>query len=844
MKHQVFIAAMATLLLGFPALGSAQAPGLMSFHGYLTDLSGNPVDEPELGATFQVNIYHESDSTQAFWTDEFVDVPVSGGVFRLLLGSGNNPLPSNALDGGVKYVGIGVNSGPEMEPKLQLVSVPYAFRADTANTANIASSADALAGIPAANYAQISAVDAVQGEVAALQATIESLQGKVDVLQALVNGAGCANECVPGSQGCSDDLSQIWTCGEANDDDPCTEQLYETCTGLEKCHLGECTCAPNFATVCSGNSAYNQDSCGQLGTLIGVCGEGLCNLGTCLDWELETPPALAGMNDTYAIGGELYSVGANGQIVHYDGNTWARMPSGTTKDLQAIWGYESNGTRLYAVGEGGKVLFYDGSQWSTVLTGVFQNLHDVFGLSATDIYAVGDNGTLLRYNGTAWIAEQWEPAEHPWQNATFRAVWAHSASQVWLAGVNGIIVQWDGTEWTQQAAPGGVGDIQALWGISANNVWAATSSTIIRYTNSWGVEQINPTGVVNLRAIWGEVDGPNFRFFAGGTGGAAYSYDSVSWAKQNQVDEELTNAADIVGVVGGTGDAPFDSVWVVADNGEVAYNDPTGKWVFPSIQHTVTGFYTANTGDGQWAVGSNCSAYKQNNGQWLPVDVEGCTGDLNAVWGDGTDELIIAVGGQGAAQTYLTWDGVEWVDMAPDLKPNAGEIHDIWGIDNFNLLTVHDTGTFVWNGTNWQHTGGGGGTAGWGDSMTNFYVCNFSGVSHFDGSEWTYTDLGAGGLTDIHGSGDSVWTVGDAGQVYELVGGVWQSREIGTTLPIRGVFVNGNTVHVAGDNGFTASGNGDTWDTQVLFPPSSLATVSGAAGGKILTGGTGVIFRR
>jgi hypothetical protein len=353
------------------------------------------------------------------------------------------------------------------------------------------------------------------------------------------------------------------------------------------------------------------------------------------------------------------------------------------------------------------------------------------------------------------------------------------------------------------------------------------------------VEQVNPPGSVSFNAIWGEVDG-TIKFFAGGQGGAVYSYDSVSWTKQDKVNEELTGAANIVGVFGGTDDAPFDSVWVVADNGEVAYNDPTGKWVFPTIQTSINAFYTIDNGDGQWAVGSNCSAYRQTGGQWLPVDVNGCTGNFNAIWGDGTSENIIAVGDSG---TYVSWDGTEWVDSDAATKPSNGTIYDIWGLDNSNLFAITDSGTYVWNGTSWQNTGGGNGVAGWGNSMTNYYVCGNGQVERFDGSEWTTTSVPAN-LIDIHGTGGSVWTVGNGGAAFELVGGVWQDRDLGTTAKLNSVFTTGSNVLVVGNGGFTASGTPGNWDTQTVFPAANLKSVTAAPNNKYLLGGNGVIFRR
>jgi hypothetical protein len=45
----------------------------------------------------------------------------------------------------------------------------------------------------------------------------------------------------------------------------------------------------------------------------------------------------------------IYAVGLNGTILHYDGTTWTAESSGTTNKLNAVWGVSE--TNIYAVGE-------------------------------------------------------------------------------------------------------------------------------------------------------------------------------------------------------------------------------------------------------------------------------------------------------------------------------------------------------------------------------------------------------------------------------------------------------------------------------------------------------------
>ncbi len=72
----------------------------------------------------------------------------------------------------------------------------------------------------------------------------------------------------------------------------------------------------------------------------------------------------------------IFGVGSNGLIVHYDGKTWNQMESGTTMDFQDIWGSvdeETGEIEVWTVGFNeqeyfGIVLKYDGTQWETLFS--------------------------------------------------------------------------------------------------------------------------------------------------------------------------------------------------------------------------------------------------------------------------------------------------------------------------------------------------------------------------------------------------------------------------------------------------------------------------------------------
>lgn len=161
---------------------------------------------------------------------------------------------------------------------------------------------------------------------------------------------------------------------------------------------------------------------------------------------------------------EIYLIGTNGSIVFFNGTTFTKMNSGTTNQLDDIWGTSSS--NIWAVGNDpdGILLHYDGIKWETYDHIVYSaddfepptnylkaGLFSVFqysekdslyvstswgiqkrsrnkdgkaswvyerrwqtdenaigiplrlrGITANDLFAIGDRGVLLHFNGKTW----------------------------------------------------------------------------------------------------------------------------------------------------------------------------------------------------------------------------------------------------------------------------------------------------------------------------------------------------------------------------------------------------------------------------------------------------------
>jgi hypothetical protein len=127
---------------------------------------------------------------------------------------------------------------------------------------------------------------------------------------------------------------------------------------------------------------------------------------------------------------DVFAVGADGLIVHYDGSSWTEMASGVPTTLRAI-------SHTIAVGDNGAVTRFDGSAWHAENAGVSAHLNAVCYIDANEIWAVGDGGVVIRYNGSEWI--QYERALY---TVDLISVWGYATDDVWFGGEDGYLLKY------------------------------------------------------------------------------------------------------------------------------------------------------------------------------------------------------------------------------------------------------------------------------------------------------------------------------------------------------------------------------------------------------------------
>lgn len=116
----------------------ADVPQLINYQGRLTDNAGDPMDTTVL-ITF--TIYDAATDGDSKWTETHSSVDVAEGLFNVLLGS-TVPIDDSVFNGPDRYLGIKVGNDDEIEPRTRLISVPYAYHALRADTADYATAAD------------------------------------------------------------------------------------------------------------------------------------------------------------------------------------------------------------------------------------------------------------------------------------------------------------------------------------------------------------------------------------------------------------------------------------------------------------------------------------------------------------------------------------------------------------------------------------------------------------------------------------------------------------------------------------------------------------------------------
>lgn len=120
-KHMLLFVALAFIFGA--TIAYAAPPQTMHFQGYLKDSSNDPVDG---NVDIVFALYDVSTGGSALWTETHNAVPVTDGVYSVVLGSST---PIDLAFDTTYYLGVKVGADSEMTPRQELASSAYAMKA-------------------------------------------------------------------------------------------------------------------------------------------------------------------------------------------------------------------------------------------------------------------------------------------------------------------------------------------------------------------------------------------------------------------------------------------------------------------------------------------------------------------------------------------------------------------------------------------------------------------------------------------------------------------------------------------------------------------------------------------
>jgi hypothetical protein len=212
---------------------------------------------------------------------------------------------------------------------------------------------------------------------------------------------------------------------------------------------------------------------------------------------------------------EVYMCGPGGRIRRFDGVQVLSQPSNTANDLWAMDGRAGND--IYAVGANGTIVHYNGGGWSATQVGT-EELHDVWANPTGDVWVTGSS-TILRYDG-AWHSVATPPAA-----IALGTIWGSGDNDVYVTSSNSDeLHHWNGSAWSSID----LGMPQfGVWGTSASNVFVSGFGRIWHFNGSaWLSEDVSEHFLLRPHGT-----GPS-NIFVGGEEAFIAHYDGTQWSPQ------------------------------------------------------------------------------------------------------------------------------------------------------------------------------------------------------------------------------------------------------------------------------------------------------------------------
>lgn len=434
-------------------------------------------------------------------------------------------------------------------------------------------------------------------------------------------------------------------------------------------------------------------------------------------WTAQTSPTTATLNDVWGSSmRDVYAVGQQRELVHFDGTEWERVPMGAgIESFYSIWG--GSATNIYIAGPGKNLLHYDGAAWSEDSTAASFSLSVVWGTDSLDVFALGPNGAAVHYDGEWSNIDVGEPL-YP------TTVWGTATDDVYAMGIPGAAgsaYHWNGFNWTR-VEMNSLKGINRVFGVD-DEVIAVGEKGLIHEKSGDAFVSMTGGNVADLFAVWVSPSGTEA--FAAGELGTILHYQDHAW--RQMTSGTTANLRGLAGV------CSFNLL-AVGENGVVLHYDG-GAWsdISPG---PATVFHAAwmDASGTALVVGDGGVVERLESGAWTPASL-GSHG-LLSVWGSSLDDIYV-VGTESAA---FRWNGSSFkpITVAATGTHSFHCVHGTSASDVFVASEVISVGP--------NHAGG--------------------NIFHFDGEAWTpvYSDP-VHDVLSVWRHGKQGFATGDSGSI-------------------------------------------------------------------------------
>jgi hypothetical protein len=468
-------------------------------------------------------------------------------------------------------------------------------------------------------------------------------------------------------------------------------------------------------------------------------------------------------------GSDVWTAGTEGTLLHWDGAAWSQFHVATGY-LYGLGAEPSSGA-IWVVGEGGQAARFQAGAFTRTDTGTDVTLRAVWAAADDRVYAVGDGGTVLLWDGAHWAPVPPLMNDTRVETRDLRSIWGTTVAgadggsdiEMWIGGSGGALWHLAGGTFNPVANNGDTWT--AIAGSGPSNVWFTTGGPVYRW---------NGTALSVARAS--QVQSPNGVFVGADNDVWVTRYltiehwDGMAWSP-------ISLASNLVWLSG----SAANEVWGVGNDGAVMrWNGRTWTSPWPNtLRYGALALWAGGPND-VW-MASQRFLYHWD-GQTVTAATSPGTGDINAIWGTGANNVWTA-GKNGQVQH---WDGTRWTLAAATgtdefMAISGSAPNDVWVVGFYSAY--HFDGT-IWSLRNTGLDAASGVSSVYAASPTRAWAGGFlDTLMVWDGTRWSHdmgvpTSSNQGGIQCIAGSGpNDVWAFGE--KPYHYDGQTWRAVEGG-----------------------------------------------------------------